>query len=102
MPSHCRCSPQFNHTQKSGIAAIVCKQRSDANPASERSMRRPCRNLPTSTRNRISAIKVLEHMRLGTDPKKLAMLRSRAKQEKRVQAERNRLAMYHPHASEPN
>jgi hypothetical protein len=65
-------------------------------------MRRTCRNLTTSTRNRISAIKVLEHMRLVTDPKKLAMLRSRARQEKRVQAERNRRAMYHPHASEPN
>jgi hypothetical protein len=65
-------------------------------------MRRTCRHLPASTRNRISAIKVLEHMRLVTDPKKLAMLRSRANQEKRVQAERNRRAMRHLETAEPN
>jgi hypothetical protein len=46
-------------------------------------------------------MKALEHMRLVTDPKKLAMLRSRAKQEKRVQAERNQRAMHHSHF-EPN
>jgi hypothetical protein len=65
-------------------------------------MRRPCRHLPISTRNRLSAVKVLEHMRLVTDPKKLAMLRSRAKQEKRVQAERNRRAIYHLETAKPS
>jgi hypothetical protein len=65
-------------------------------------MRRTCRHLPTSTRNRILAIKVLEHMRLVTDPKKLAMLRFRANQEKRVQAERSRRAIHHLETAEPN
>jgi hypothetical protein len=64
-------------------------------------MRRTCRKFPPSNCNRISFMKALEHMRLVTDPKKLAMLRSRAKQEKRVQAERNQRAMHHSHF-EPN
>jgi hypothetical protein len=65
-------------------------------------MRCTCRRLPISTRNRIVAIKALEHMRLVTDPKKLAMLRSRAKQEKRVQAEWSRRAMRHLETAEPS
>ena len=65
-------------------------------------MRRTCHHFPASVRNRIFAGKVLEHMRLVTDPKKLAMLRSRANQENCKPAERNRRAMRHPHTTEPN
>ena len=45
-------------------------------------MRGTCRHFPASACKRIFADKVLEHMRLVTDPKKLAMLRSRTNQEK--------------------
>ena len=65
-------------------------------------MRRTCRHFPASACQRIFADKVLEHMRLVTDLKKLAMLRSRTNQENCMLAERNRRSMRHPPTTEPN